>query len=160
MLGEIADAQVLRRHALGRAAARVTPASSLISVDLPAPLGPEQTDALARRQAEFDAVDYRRCAVAGRHRAQAQQRIGQFLRRAQAEVKRRVDMRRGDQLHALQGLQSALGLARLGGLGAEALDEGVHVRDLALLLFVLRLLTGQALPRAGVRTPSSCRCKA
>ena len=55
----------------------------------------------------------------------------------------RVDMGGRDLLHAFQGLDPALGLARLGGLGAEALDKGMHVRDLALLAFEVRLLVGQ-----------------
>ena len=43
-------------------------------------------------------------------------------------------MGRGDQLHALQRLDPALGLACLGGLGAKALDIAVDVGDLPLLL--------------------------
>ena len=49
-------------------------------------------------------------------------------------------MRRRDALHALERLQAALRLARLRRLRAEALDEGLHVRDLALLLLVQRAL--------------------
>ena len=56
----------------------------------------------------------------------------------------RVDVRRGDFLHALQRLHAALRLAGLGGLGAKAFDVGMDVRDLALLLGILGLLVGQA----------------
>ena len=54
-------------------------------------------------------------------------------------------MRRCNQLHALQGLQAALGLPRLGGLGAEAIDKGADMGNLPLLFRVLRLLAGQML---------------
>ena len=46
----------------------------------------------------------------------------------------------GDDLHALQCLEPALGLAGFRRLVAEAIDELPHVRDLPLLLLVLRLL--------------------
>ena len=52
-------------------------------------------------------------------------------------------MRRRDGLHAFERLDPALRLTCLGCLGAEALDEAVHVCDLALLLFVGRLLVGE-----------------
>ena len=42
-------------------------------------------------------------------------------------------MSRRDALHAFQRLEAALRLARLARLGAEALDELLHMRDLALL---------------------------
>jgi hypothetical protein len=38
-----------------------------------------------------------------------------------------------DALHALEGLEPALRLTGLARLGPEALDEGFHVADLALL---------------------------
>ena len=49
-------------------------------------------------------------------------------------------MRGGDALHAIERLQPALRLTRLGRLGAKALDEALQVRDLALLLLEHRLL--------------------
>ena len=42
-------------------------------------------------------------------------------------------MRRRDPLHAGEGLEAALRLARLARLRTEAVDERLHVRDLALL---------------------------
>ncbi len=42
-------------------------------------------------------------------------------------------MRRRNPLHALQGLEPALSLARLRRLGAEAFHERFHVLDFALL---------------------------
>ena len=61
------------------------------------------------------------------------------------EGERAVDVRRGDQLHALQRLDAALRLLRLGGLGAEAVDVRAQVRDLPLLLDVRRLLQRERL---------------
>jgi len=52
---------------------------------------------------------------------------------------------RGDLLHALQRLEPRLGLAGLGRLGPEPVDEGLHVGDLLLLFFVPGLLQGHAL---------------
>ena len=47
---------------------------------------------------------------------------------------------RGDGLHLLQHLQAGLGLPGLGGLGAEPVDEGLHVLALRVLLFLGLLL--------------------
>ncbi|VVO45435.1 hypothetical protein PS723_06624 [Pseudomonas fluorescens] len=50
----------------------------------------------------------------------------------------------GRQLfHALQGLDPALGLTGLGGLGLETRDVAFHMRTLRLLLLVGLLLLGQ-----------------
>ena len=46
----------------------------------------------------------------------------------------------------------ALRLACLGRLGAEAFDEAVHMRDLALLFLVGRLLVGQLFGAHRART--------
>ena len=54
-----------------------------------------------------------------------------------------TDMCRGDLLHAFECLQAALRLPGLAGLGAKAINESAHVRDLALLLFVGSLLAGK-----------------
>src|SRR3546814_18676465 len=57
---------------------------------------------------------------------------------------------RGDRLHAGQRLEAGLRLARLGGLVAEAVDEGLDMAPLGLLLgmlggLVLQVLVAQAL---------------
>ena len=54
-------------------------------------------------------------------------------------------MRGRDQLHALERLDPALRLLGLGGLGAKAVDEGVQVRDLPLLLDIGSLLQRELL---------------
>jgi hypothetical protein len=57
-----------------------------------------------------------------------------------------------DALHALQRLEPALRLARLGGLGAKTVDEGLHVRDLALLLAIRGFLLTQLRARASSKS--------
>ena len=53
-------------------------------------------------------------------------------------------MRRCDALHALQRFEAALRLPGFGGLRAKALDEGLHVLDVALLSLIQGRLLGQA----------------
>ncbi len=52
-------------------------------------------------------------------------------------------MSRRYPLHALQGLQTALGLSGLRRLGPESFDERLHVLDLALLTHEERRLLGE-----------------
>jgi hypothetical protein len=52
-------------------------------------------------------------------------------------------VRRGDHLHALERLDAALRLPGFRRLGAEAIDVRAQMRDLPLLLCVLRLLQRQ-----------------
>src|SRR3546814_12034817 len=66
------------------------------------------------------------------------------------EGDRAVLHHRGDRLHAGQRLEAGLRLARLGGLVAEAVDEGLDVAPLGLLLgmlggLVIQVLAAQAL---------------
>ena len=49
----------------------------------------------------------------------------------------------GDHFHAFQGLDAALGLTGLGGLGAKAVDEFLHMGDFPLLFLIGRLLLGE-----------------
>ena len=74
-----------------------------------------------------------------------QQLAGFDLRGLEFEGERAVDVRRGDQLHALQRLDPALRLLRLRGLGAETVDVRAQVCDLPLLLDVRRLLQRERL---------------
>src|SRR5205823_9432060 len=57
--------------------------------------------------------------------------------------KRAIDVRRGNQLHALEGPDPALRLLRLGRLGAKAVDVRAQVCYLPLLLGVGGLLLRQ-----------------
>jgi hypothetical protein len=54
-------------------------------------------------------------------------------------------MGRGNALHPLQSLDPALGLAGLGGLGLEPVDETLDFRDPRLLALETSLLLGQTL---------------
>ncbi len=63
-------------------------------------------------------------------------------------MERVVDMSRGNQLHTLEHLDTALCLLGLGGLGAETIDVALQMRHALLLAFVHCLLlseTGGAL---------------
>ena len=68
-------------------------------------------------------------------------RRGHGLHRlGKAERPHRVVDQRGDRLHALQRLDARLRLPRLRGLGAEAVDEGLHVLARGFLLDAALLL--------------------
>ncbi len=82
-------------------------------------------------------------AVTGARGLEPEQRRRRILRRGEIEVKRRIDVGRRNQLHALERLQPALGLAGFARLVAESLDEPPHVGDLALLLAAIRLALGE-----------------
>ena len=108
-------------------------------------------------EAELDVAEDGRVAVAGRYRV-AGAAAGPAASPAARRLKWNGESTCAGAMSSMrcQRLQPALRLARLGGLGAEALDKGMHVRDLALLLLVGRLLLRELLPRAASRTPSSC----
>ena len=65
---------------------------------------------------------------------------GARVDRSERKLERAVDVRGGDALHALERLDPALHLLRLGGFGPEAIHETLQVRNLPLLLHVSRLL--------------------
>ena len=52
-------------------------------------------------------------------------------------------MRRGNQLHTLKHLNTALGLLRFGGFGTETVDITLQMRYAFLLAFIHRLLLRQ-----------------
>ena len=115
-----------------------------MQVDLPAPLRPSSASRSPGMSVNLRPLSSRPIAIAGALPVDRQQRLRQPGRHGEAELEGRgVHVRRGDALHARQRLEAALRLARLGGLGAEALDEGLHVADLALLARVQRRLLGQ-----------------
>ena len=60
--------------------------------------------------------------------------------RSERKLERAVDVRGGNPLHALERLDPALGLLRLGCFCPEAINETLQMRDLPLLLHVSRLL--------------------
>jgi hypothetical protein len=117
----------------------------------------EQADAAVGAQGEAKLVeDYLpakrrpryakpRLAVADSCIVDQQQRIGKAARLGEAEAEGRVDVGGLDLAHPGQHLDPALRLARLGGLGTEAVDVALQVRRLALLLGRQCQVVGQAL---------------
>ena len=104
----------------------------------------EQADAAAGAQGNVDFGQNLPLTVTGTGIFDGEQRVGQGARLAEAEMEGRVDVRGGNNFHALQHLDPALCLAGLGRLGLEAFDEAAEVGNLALLCFVGRLLRGEA----------------
>ena len=141
MLREVADAHVLRldpfaaRHAL-------CSREHLDQRRLARAVRTEQSDAIARHQLQIRVAEHRPLRIPRAHVLQRQERIRDLLRIAKREPKRRVDVRRRDQLHALQRFHPALRLTRLGRMSLEAIDVAANVRDLALLPRKVRLLPG------------------
>ena len=138
VLREIADRA-------GRALRLRSPASGgdrrrrcvLISVDLPAPFGAEQADALAGRAATVRRASSTGGARRSRQRDVLEARAAGRGRRAglrELELERAVDGTGAISVHAFQRLDAALRLPRLGRLGPETVDEALQVRALALLL--------------------------
>ncbi|PTC33665.1 large tegument protein [Pseudomonas paraeruginosa] len=144
MLGEVADRQVLAAQQASTQFGQVA-SQGLDQGRLAGAVGAEQTDARAGHQLQLDLLQHRLVAIAEAAVAEIQQRPGNLVRLAEAEVERRIDVGRRQFLEALQRLDPALRLARLGGLGLEAGDEALHVRALRLLLLVGLLLLRQAL---------------
>jgi len=68
-------------------------------------------------------------------------------------MERRIHVRRRNFLHALQRLQPALRLPRLGRLGAKTLDEALHVGDLAILIGLAGKQLGSPLLDFGLFDP-------
>ena len=144
VLGEIADHQSLVHH---RAAAkrRQHAGDGLDERGLAGAVDAEEPNALARAQHQLDFAQYRLVAITRSHVFQHQQRIRRAQRLAELERERRRGVHRRELFHAREHLHAALCLARLGGLGAEAVDERLQVLALALLLLVLALREHQAL---------------
>ncbi|MNZ89409.1 hypothetical protein D3C78_1083330 [compost metagenome] len=92
---------------------------------------------------QLDLLQHGLVAVTQAGIGQVDQRAGNLLRFTEDKVERRIDVGSGQLFHPLQGLDPALGLTGLGGLGLEAGDVAFHVRTLRLLLLVGLLLLGQ-----------------
>ena len=89
--------------------------------------------------------------------AHRQHRVGQVLRLAELEREVARRQHRRDALHARQRLDPALRLLGLAGLGLEAVDEALQVRDALLLLAEGRLLLAHALGAHLLEARCSCR---
>ncbi len=159
VLGEVADGQVL---AALQAAAKgfQLGGQGLDQGRLAGAVGAEQTDARTRRQLQLDRVQDGGLAIAEPAFGEIEQRAGQLVRLAEDEFEGRVDMGRRQLFQAFQGLDPALCLARLGGLGLEAGDVLLHVGALGLLLVIGLLLLRQAFGRGCARSWNSRRDRA
>ena len=82
---------------------------------------------------------------------------GRFSGSLNSNLKSALGQHRRELLHALQRLDPALRLLGLAGLGLEAVDELLQVRDLVLLLREARPAAAPAARRASPRTRCSCR---
>jgi hypothetical protein len=90
-------------------------------------VGAEQGDAVVHVDAQAEVAQDRRAAVADRDAVDREDR-GRELGVGEGEFGGAVFEHRLDDGEAAMALMRACGLAGLGGLGAEAIDEGLHVR--------------------------------
>ncbi len=158
VLGEVADGDVVAVESLPAPSGR-RPASVSIRVVLPAPLGPTRRDVLAALQPQLSVVEqYERVTPVPRSldldAAVASSKITRPLRSGALKENSSVGRVARIALDALdlgELLDARLGLARLGCLGAEALDEALHALDLGLLL--VNCLAQRHLPRGLLAPP-------
>ena len=100
----------------------------------------QQGNAVTGIDVEIDALQQRGPVIAHGHFVQPQQVVRQGVGLEEGKMERRVGMGGGQLLHALKLADAALGLARLAGLGAETVDEGLDALPLGLLALVGLLL--------------------
>ena len=146
VLREIAERAAPARYARVPASGASVPADRFQERGLAGAVGAQEPDAVAGENAEVESLEHRRPALVTERRVLEQDELPRGGRgRREGELERAVDVRRGDELHALERLDAALRLLRLGGLRAEAVDERLQMRDLPLLLGVRRLLQRELL---------------
>ena len=160
MLREVADAQVPRLGALAVARGSSSPASSFISVDLPAPLRPSSPMRSPGAMVMFNDSQHDALAVTHRLLLQREQRTRQFLRRAGTRTRtanRRAPARSAPCVPAPSGgsapaapCSPSRGSARRSSSCARSRAAAARTSTAA----------ARAAPRAALRTPSSCRCRA
>src|SRR5262245_12653722 len=137
MLGEVSDAD--SAHAEDAAGKRLElPCEQLGEGRLAVAVGAEERDAVVLIDAQVYAGEDRlRGIVAGRCTLEAQKRARELLFRAREDEGRDAVLDLiGNRLHAGQRLDAALGLLGLAGLGLEAVDEGLEVAALLVLLLL------------------------
>src|SRR5262245_19367636 len=138
MLGVVRDRDA-GPHAPLPAVGRDDPGDELHEGRLPRAVRADEYDPLAALDPEVDPRVDRRPSVSLRHGAQIDLDARRGRRLGELEADRLPPARRLDALDLLEPLDPALDLAGLGRLVAEAIDEGLHVGDLALLRLALRL---------------------
>ena len=140
VLREIADAEFLRlAH---RAGHRLQPAGEQLGQRrLAVAVGAEQRDAVVHVDADVEAAQHRLAGfVADIDALEIEQRRRQRVGGGEVEARQRLLDDGSRHFHLFQQLEPTLRLARLRGLVAEAVDEGLHVAALGeLLLDGLRL---------------------
>ncbi len=156
LLREVADAQVRGGNPLARERRR-TASQHLGQSRFAGTVRPQQGDAIQGPDRYVDVIDDARMCIAAGGVFHRQQGTRCFERSGKFELERTIDVRRYDALHALQHLEPALRLARLGGAGAEAIHKGGDFRHspylprlqgalqrqfLGALLFELRVVAG------------------
>ena len=144
VLREISDTDGFRRKALA-AHQRQTLGDRFHKSCLALPVCADNRDPVIRVQTDIDIVqDARARPIAELRALDLEQRRRQFrFRRRKEERRRALGDRDRDILHLLEHLHAALGLTRLGRLGAEAVHEGLKVGALGGLLGALAFQLGK-----------------
>ena len=133
VLGEVADAQLAGADRLARFRFELA-GQQAHEGRLAVAVGAQQRDAVLAVDAQPQARQNRAAGfVADGDIVQRDQWRRQGFRLGEAEAWHLLLDDAGDRLHACQGLEARLGLARLGGLVAEAVDEGLDMLALGLL---------------------------
>ena len=152
VLGEITDLQLGgldQAPALGREAA----GQELHEGRFAVAVGAQERDPVVHVEAQVEAGEHVSPGrVTGARALQGDERRGERPGRREVEGHRARFHDAGDRLHALERLDARLGLARLAGLVAEALDEGLDVPALGLLAGAERRLVRQALAPGALET--------
>ena len=127
VLGEIADRQFFRARDAARKR-RELAGEQFHQGRLAVAVGSEQRDAVVGVDPQGDAVEHRLFRlVADRDLVDRDDRRRQhFLGRRKRDVAHVLRHQRGDRLHPLQHFHARLRLARLRGLGLEAVDKGLQ----------------------------------
>src|SRR5256885_15709061 len=102
-----------------------------------------RSDASAGQDRPVDVGEDRRTAIAERRMIELDELSRADLGCGKRECKGTVDVRRRDQLHALERLDPALRLLRLGRFRPKTIDVRTKMSDLPLLLGVRGLLLRQ-----------------
>ena len=138
ILREIVELDVVAQVDIRRASAVRCPASSLISVDLPAPLTPTSAMRSPRSMMKSTLAKTVLLAVALRDTLELRDNAAARLGLRKGEVNRLLLGRQLDALDLLEFLDPALHLLGLGRLVAEAVDEGFELLDPLLLIAIRR----------------------
>ena len=137
MLGEVADVDFVGAEDIARQRLQAS-GDQLGEGRFAVAVLAEQRDAVVVVDAQIEVAQDRLVrVVAGRCAFDAEQRAGEHLGRVgQQERDDAVVNLRRDRLHLGQRLDAALRLARLRGLGLEAVDEGLDMAALVVLLLL------------------------